>query len=441
MGGSYIALDPARQVARVVLPWRGERWVLDFTGFQGELYRELARRDFTVDALAVPLLEALGGQAEVIDYFHGMEDLAARRLRALNDEVFQADPVRMLRAVRLAGSLEFTIDSATSAALRRDSPLLTRSAPERLREEFMRLLSLPQGSGLLRVMDQVGLLTTLLPELEAARDVEQPKEHYWDVLEHSLATVRMVEAVLRASGKTGNIVLVEVPWTPLLADYFAFPVGAFPRSTLVKLAGLLHDIGKPQTKRLEPDGRVRFLGHQNLGAAMSRGILQRLRFSRQEVATVEGMVLHHLRPGLMSGALPLPTRRAIYRYYRDVGDVAIDTLYLALADYLAARGPRLDPNDWLAFAGKIRYVLRDRLQQREQGAPARLVSGHDLLQELALTPGPLVGALLEGIREAQATGEVKSREEALAYAQHLLEHMGREAQHRLRENHPEGVEP
>ena len=424
MGGAYVALDPERQVGRAVLSWNGERWLIDFTGFSGDLHQELARRDFTVNAMAVPLASVLEEEGGVTDPFGGLEDLRRKHIRALNGEVFQADPVRLLRAVRLAGELGFILEPMTKAQTRRDASLLTQAAAERLREEFCRILSLHRAGGLIRVLDQLGLLTVLFPELLVTKGVEQPKEHYWDVFNHSLETVSAVEVVLRAPGRAVGSIQAEVAWTPELAAHFREEVAAgYPRSMLVKLAGLFHDIAKPQTKTIEPGGRVRFLGHPQLGAEITGDILRRLRFSRQEVRMVEQMVLHHLRPGLMSGDLPLPTQRAMYRYYRDTGEVGVATLYLNLADYLAARGPRLDPNDWRDIAGKIRYVLMYKLQQVQEDGPSKLVSGDDLLQSLDLTPGPLVGRLLEGIREAQAAGEVATKKEGLSYAEKLLRDM------------------
>jgi len=189
---------------------------------------------------------------------------------------------------------------------------------------------------------------------------------------------------------------------------------------MLKMAALLHDMAKPQTKSTEATGRIRFLGHGKEGAVMAASILERLRFSTKEIKLVETMVRHHLRPGQMSN-VGLPTPRAIYRYFRDTGDAGIDTLFLSLADHLATRGPRLDMAAWQEHAQMVEYVLAQRLEQQSRVTPPKLVDGHDLIDIFGMSPGPEVGEILEAVREAQAAGDVATRDEALSYIrQHLL---------------------
>jgi poly(A) polymerase len=131
------------------------------------------------------------------------------------------------------------------------------------------------------------------------------------------------------------------------------------------------------------------------------------------------MVAHHLRPGQVVGE-GLPSRRAIYRYFRDTGNAGIDTIFLNLADHLAARGPQLDPEEWREHAREMAYVLEERFREQSIVIPLKLIDGHDLIDILGLSPGPRIGGLLEAVREAQAAGEVVSREEALSYVRKRL---------------------
>jgi poly(A) polymerase len=183
---------------------------------------------------------------------------------------------------------------------------------------------------------------------------------------------------------------------------------------LLKLAALLHDVAKPQTKAVAEDGRVHFLGHGRLGAAVAAGILERLRFSGKEIKLVEVMVREHLRPTQMSQE-GLPTHRAIYRYFRDTEGAGIDTLFLSLADHLATRGPNLEISGWREHARVVEYVLSQHFAQERLIVPTKLISGHDLINTFGLNPGPKIGKLLEAVREAQASGEITTREEALSY--------------------------
>jgi poly(A) polymerase len=196
------------------------------------------------------------------------------------------------------------------------------------------------------------------------------------------------------------------------------------RVALLKLSALLHDIAKPETRTFDEDGRMRFFGHARVGAAMAAAIMRRLRFSGAEARQVEVMVREHLRPLQIAQDGP-PTRRALYRYFRDTGEAALDVLVLSLADHLATVGPRLDWQDWQAHVGLVGHIVAQRFAEEALTpvAPGRLVSGHDLMEALGLTPGPLVGRLLGAIEEAQGAGEVTAREEALALARRELERL------------------
>jgi len=165
---------------------------------------------------------------------------------------------------------------------------------------------------------------------------------------------------------------------------------------------------------------VRFLGHADKGAVIASGILERLRFSAKEIKLVEIVVRHHLRPMQMSHE-GLPSSRAIYRYFRDTGDAGIDTLFLSLADHLATRGPRLNLAHWQEHVQIVEYILAQRFQEKSVVVPPKLIDGHDLINIFGVSPGPGIGKLLEAVREAQASGEITTREEALAYIrEHLL---------------------
>jgi poly(A) polymerase len=177
-------------------------------------------------------------------------------------------------------------------------------------------------------------------------------------------------------------------------------------------------MAKPQTKAIEAGGRIRFLGHAQEGAVTATNTLERLRFSVKEIRFLELLIRHHLRPGQMSQQ-ELPTRRAIYRYFRDTGEAGIDILFLSLADHLATRGPDLDRAHWQEHTGVVRYVLEQH--SPEEPRSPKLVDGHDIMNIFGISPGPQVGKLLEVVREAQAAGEVTTREAALVLIKQLLE--------------------
>lgn len=440
--GKFVLLDDLNGIARVIIigedqQWGapknqksyGAEWHLDFSSFSGNIESDLARRDFTIDAMAIELsqfvsyeLRAKQSQMKLIDPFYGEKDLRSRIVRAISEQVFEADAVRLLRAVRLAAELDFVIEPKTESLIRCCSQFITKVPGERVREELLRLFALPRAAHYLKYLDELGLLLTLVPELAEGKGVEQPTVHFWDVFDHSVETVAAIEFLIRQSDwKYGSpSILASAPWSDAIAEHLSQEVSkGSNHKALLKLGGLFHDIAKPRTKSLDDSGRAHFLGHTKEGAAMTVSVLERLRFSNREIDLVGSLVYHHLRPVQMANE-GLPTQRAIYRYFRDTGDAGIDVLFLALADYLATHGPLVDMEEWKGSCQLINYILTEQDKQQTQFLPVKLVDGHDLMNILGLTPGPLIGELLALVHEAQASGELSTKEEALALVRREL---------------------
>jgi poly(A) polymerase len=419
-----VPLDEVNQVARVIFPQAGFQWHLDFATIRGSIEEDLRLRDFTINAIAVRLSEAKGNwsRIETIDPLDGCRDLSLRIVRAVSDTSFRQDPARLLRAVRLAATLDFSIDPATEALIQRDSRLATTVAGERLRDELGYILETHKAYHSFCYLDCLGLLALLMPELTSSKGVTQPKEHFWDVFDHSLETVACVERLLREQDNNKEDEIVSLaPWSSDIAQYFdQRSAGGRTRRALLKLAALLHDIGKPAAKTIEQSGRMRFLGHAKEGASMAVQIMERLRFSNREIKMVQLMIEHHLRPGYLLSE-DVPSRRAIYKYFRDTVDVGIDTLFLGLADHLAARGPTLDLDQWHKHVEVTQYILSKWFEEKATFVPPKLIDGHILMEKLGMSPGPQIGQLLEMVREAQAAGEINTAEEALDLVRKHLE--------------------
>ena len=270
LGGSFVLLHEEHATARIVLPRSesddGPRWTLDLTSYSGGIEQDLAGRDFTINAIAASLDDVLAwgdaetspasaaGELRLLDPCGGLDDIRARRIRAVSDDAFRSDAARLLRAVRLAAQLGFTIDEPTRRQIGRDAHLLTDVSAERLRDEFLKTLAEPEATASLRLMDELDLLCRLIPELEEARDVEQPREHYWDVFYHCLETPSHVERLTEGRGEADDSIIAISPWRPQLEAHFDEEVSdGHTRLTIVKLAGLLHDVAKPATKTIDDD--------------------------------------------------------------------------------------------------------------------------------------------------------------------------------------------
>jgi len=423
LGGHAFPLDPDRGHHRVVMEDGGVS-VIDVSQAD-DVQTDLARRDFTIDAMAAPILED-GGIGQVIDPFGGLADLDARALRMLNPANLKDDPLRLLRAVRIAIELDMRVENSTALAIRSLGPLLDSVAGERVRDELARIFASSRAYEGVRLLDSLGLLDVVLPELAPARGVGQPEQHhYYDVFEHSMHALASIDEMLQDQPTR-----TDREWLgPLfregidsfdLDSYLAEPIGSQTRLSLIKFATLLHDVSKPETKSIEADGRVRFLGHPELGAVKARAICNRLRFGSRETHFVGLLVEEHLRPTMLAAARQLPSRRALYRFFRDLGEAAPACLVLSLADAAGATGPRLQPERW---RGHVAYAAHILAAQAELNIPAekaeRLISGRDLIDELGMAPGPELGRVLEAVNEAIAVGEITTRAGAIEYARGL----------------------
>jgi poly(A) polymerase len=420
--GSMFALDEERGHYRVTLPPTGPVREIDISS-AGDIVADLKRRDFTVDAMAAPL-QSDGGLADLIDPTNGTRDLAAGTLRMVSEAALREDPLRLLRAARLAHELDLEIEPETALAVRENAYLVNQPAPERRRDELVRMLATPNAARAIRLLDSLTLLQELLPEITAARGVGQPSEHhYWDVFDHSVEALAALDEMLsrdpppdRWLARTFRDVLSGFG----LDGYLAESVGGTDRFVLLKLAALLHDIAKPETKTEDPDGRVRFLGHPERGAETAARICRRLRFGTRETQFVALLVEEHLRPTQLSQG-DLPSKRALYRYFRDLGDAAPACLFLSLADAAAARGPRLQPDRWAGHVAYVAWILEQGAHTEDTVAKQqRLIDGSTLMAELDLDPGPVIGRLLDAIDEARALDEVQTPVEALDLARRLI---------------------
>ncbi len=419
LNGTFVPWsDSPDEMVRVVLPTADGGCVVDLSCAADGIGADLARRDFTINAMAVPFTSVLDEVAEsssLVDPYGGMDDLRAGRIRAIGRGVFEDDPARLIRAPRLAAQLGFEVDVETRALIRANCRLIRGVAPERITQELLKLLAEPRGTHNVRELDDLGLLCEVLPELADAKGATQPREHYYDVFGHLVESVGQAERIVTGLPGDGDWVVDALPRFDGLECRFAEVVGTgFDRLTHLKLAALLHDVAKPATRTVEESGRIRFLGHHTEGERMTTAIAERLRLSGRSSRLLSAMVRHHLRPGQLGNDGALPTRRAMYRFFRDAGDAAIDTIYLNLADYLAARGPLLERDEWAHACEVAGELLAWRLESDSEEPFPRLLSGHDIMEGFALTPGPIIGRMLAMVTEAAASGEIETKEDAMA---------------------------
>ncbi len=387
---------------------RGAPWQADLMPLEGgSIEADLGRRDFTVNAMAEPLA---GG--ELIDPLGGEADLRARRLRLASPGALEADPLRVLRMARLAMELGLQADAEAAQAARTTAPGLAAVAGERVFAELRRLLGGPRPRAALALLEDLGALEHVLPELTAQRGVAQNRYHHLDVHDHTLEVLDEVVSLQRdpsplgAHAQAAAAVLAEP-----LADELS-------RGDALRLGALLHDAAKPVTRAQTPEGRITFMGHDALGAEMAREALARLRTSERLRAHVAALTLHHLRLGFLVHRAPL-SPRDVHAYLRACEPVEVDVTVLSVADRLATRGDKAD----VAIPRHLelaRELLGEALRWRADGPPAPLVRGDALARELDIEPGPELGRLMRELEAAQFAGEVETAQEAVAHARDML---------------------
>jgi len=431
----FYSLDPERDTGRVIITAEdGRRTVMDFTAFRGpNLETDLQGRDFSLNAMAMDVRTL-----SIYDPLGGALDLKEKRLRACSASTFGDDPVRILRGVRLAAAFGFHIPPETRQAMKDAVSLLPQVSAERLRDELFRILEGPQPATCIRALDVLGALAPILPELPTLKDVVQPAPHLNDVWTHTLGTLNHLESTLAALSPdynpdtatdlfNGLLVLRIGRYRQQLARHLAAAINV-NRSLigLLFLAALYHDVAKPLSKTTDKEGRLRFWGHDEEGAQMAVERARALQLSNDEVERLRTIVRHHMRVHYQTDRLvkerKQPTRRAIYRFFRDAGVAGVDIVLLALADFRATYEHTLPQDVWTACLDVCRSFLENWWEKPEESVvPPSLVNGKEVMEALGLQPGPQVGELLKAIREAQAMGEVVTREQAMAFAREWME--------------------
>ena len=407
LDGAYYPLDEERDVGRVVF---SERLQVDVAAFRGEsLLQDLEGRDFRINAIALELNET---DPKLLDPLGGQADLHANYLELAGPQAINDDPVRVLRALRMQYDYDLDLSPALQQALQEQGKDLESLSLERFRDEFLKLLQVPQPSRAFLSMRELGLLGPWFPELAALCDVPQSPPHHWPVFEHTLAVLDACQEVLNFADP--RLAIFETLRPELEAYFEAELAGQVSRYYLMPLAALLHDIGKPDTFKAVHPGKISFWNHAQKGAEISSRLLQTWRLSTQVQTFIKRLVLFHMRPMFLQQQDAL-LNQALHDFIEAAGDATPAIGFLALADYLGRVGPEADPDEWEALTKTVfllceAYFIPD---------PVPLLDGARVMQVLNLAPGPNVGRVLRELHRAQKLGEVLTEAEALDFIQKI----------------------
>jgi len=417
--GAYVLLDEERGCARVAKKSKGVIYAFDFADFRDETFlKDLALRDFTINTLSIDLKD-INPSIEVDDilkdFKNGLKDIKARRIKRVSIKAFRDDPLRMMRAFSLSASLGFRIQLSTLNQIRKEGDSIRQVSSERIREELFKILASSNAADTLKSMDRSGFLVKVIPQIHVMQHCTQGGYHHLAVWPHSLEVVVQLEKVFKKDIKK----LSEMDKEDINQYLDECLGGEHSRRALIRLAALLHDIGKPDTRKKRPEGGFSFHGHENVGKGIVRHIAQMLKFSTRERHALEDMVQMHLRPGYLSN-FQNPGDKIIYRYFRDAKEEAVSIALLSLADQRATRGP-LTTEKAQKHHEKICVALVEKYFAKKREKPfIRLINGDDLIRKLKLQPSPLFKKILMEVEEQQSLGKIAAKKEALELAVRMI---------------------
>jgi poly(A) polymerase len=394
---------PGQMIIRVV----SKDNIFDITSLNGSFIEDdLKKRDFTINAMAYDL-----SSGEIIDCLGGLRDLADKKVRMVSTDVFKKDPIRLIRAYRIAACLNFEIESRTASRISDYAKLIHHSAGERIREEIFKMLGTSKSYRYLSQMADAGLLTAIFPDLDRLKGCIQNSRHLYDVFEHTMKAYLHLETLLNDPGKI-------LPDTCIQIRRYLDE----EKTVLLKYAILLHDMGKPRAKTIDNGGEVHFYGHSRKSADLAQKVNQKLRLSNREKRFVDFIIRNHLNPLFLFTALQKKTltHKGVTRFFKKCGDNTPALLLHAIADIMAKGDkPNQTHKAFIGFVKEMIHHFFNSFKNRITEPP--LITGRDLIHEFGLIPSPLFKRILNLVQEEKLTNKIKSRSEALAWVREYLD--------------------
>lgn len=419
LGGSFFLLDKNAPSYRVVVKGKGVKGVSETVDLspvkEGGIVNDLMDRDFTINAMAVSIVGLFGErEPELIDPTGGYEDAGNKLLRMVSPDSFTSDPLRCVRAVRLAQRYGLFITQDTLVRMGETANLLERVSAERVRDELILIFSSPGTAEGLRSLYSTGMINAITPELAGWDDIGEG----YDLLTHTLKTVEEAERIISDvfSGERAF-----PGYAGQLRGVFTSAICGLEPMAVLKLAAFLHDTGKAYTVGRE-DGRLRFIGHDHTGSLIVKEVLTRLRFSRKATNLISSLVKNHHRVFTLN-KLERPTPRAKANLLRAAGaageGAGIILLLLSLADARATIGGE-DPRLFELVLDMLSYYYGTYTRKR----PEPLLSGMEVMEIFGLEEGPVIGEILVEISEGVESGVIEDKDDAIAYIKRWLDESG-----------------
>ncbi|MFC1512727.1 HD domain-containing protein, partial [bacterium] len=419
--GVLIILDEAEKIYRVVKKIDSGIFNFDFGELRGNnLEEDLKQRDFTINALVWKVSPELDFD-NIVDLIGGYKDLKNKSVRMIDSSAFDGDPLRLLRAFRIAAQYSFNIDSVTYEEIKKKKELINNSSSERIHDELIKLLNVPNSFDYIEHLDNSGLLEQIFEEISSMKQADDYYFHPKGLWGHSKEVLYCFEFIL----KNLNKLLPQE-----LYEYCINYLHTNNRLSCLKLVCLFHDIGKPECFSIQD--KVRFFGHDILSAKYINEIMKRLRFSNRDINFAKKTTAFHMYAGNLAKQDQI-TDRACYRYFRRTEESSISILLFTMADWLASirgadnisykSGIKEDEfkyKDFSLLLNAVKRIISWYIEAKKTVKLERLVTGHDIMKNFGLKPGNIIGQILDAVQEAQAEGAVTSREQVLEFVKRWL---------------------
>ena len=393
-----------------VLRVASKRTTIDITPLDdASIEADLMRRDFTINALAYDIRNR-----RLVDCTGGQSDIRRQTIRMVSPSALKNDPARLVRAYRMAAMFGFSIHEHTRQAIASESHRIGGVAGERIWAELLKLFAADSSVTVIREMAADGLLTAIIPELEATRGCTQNRHHQFDVFEHSLGAYGHLETLLATFDK-------RFPQAAALAE----KVDLSGHTVVLKYACLLHDVGKPATRRIDDNGQVHFYGHAAESARIAAGASRRLRLSRKQRDVADAIIRSHIRPLFLFQAAEKNClgRRGMARFFNHCDRLTLPIVVHTMADIEAKHHDLRDRDKrFITFCRELLQAYADFLD-RQQSVPP-LISGRDLISIFGLSPSPLFKHLLRRVDEGRLSGDLSTRDQALDWVRSHLSSKG-----------------
>jgi len=413
-----IILDDVQNSARVI--YNHGEFYMDFSLIRGNnIIEDLKVRDLTINAIAFDFEQLLkSDEVELIDPCNGLDDLNNKIIRFTSAKAITDDPIRMLRAIRFSATLDFAISDETQSLIRSSSTLINSVAMERVRDEIYKILDIDNSVKYIKLMDDVGLLEQIFPEIAKMRGLEQNLYHHLDVWNHSILTMELFEKKAIPESMSDHLSEIEEYLNEEI-------VKDRSRLALLKIIALFHDIGKPYVKSIDENGKIRFFDHHKKGAELALIIGSRLKLANRESQFMSNVIFYHMYPLMLitkykrREVSAKEKSRDIMKFIKNVSDDCLGVLLISYADLQATQGPLRTAEDIKIMDYLVKEISDTYFMEIKSSIPV-LVTGDDIIKEFGLSPGPIIGKILTNIREAQLNKKISTREEAIDFARKFV---------------------